>query len=139
LRRLLIVLSLSTAITAPIAVIPSSAAANYAGGTFYYPNNVVVSGPEWVGDLAAMDENVACSWFFGPPPYPNAGYWLNPCAGHVPSTVCAAVITANWEVIGGPVCGWEVEADWVNVYGYVIVGSYVPYSGRNIYMMDNWG
>jgi hypothetical protein len=139
LRRLLVAAIASTSIAASLAGIPGTASANYAGGTYYFDRGAtLVSGPEWVGDLAAMDENVACAWFGGPPQYGQAGYWLNPCEGHVPSGVCAQVINANWEGETPWICGWEVESAWVNAYGWVVVGSWIPYEGRNIFILDNW-
>jgi hypothetical protein len=138
MRRLLIALSLSTAIAAPLAAIPSTATAgfSYSGCTYYYPTACFMAGPQPVYDAYALDRNRACG-IFGPGPLSNG--FADPCPGGPLKIVCVTVEPA----FNVPGTGWSCGEGLAyqepgGYYGYTVIASYLPYEGSWLYDVTNW-
>lgn len=136
MRRLLAAVIASGAIAALAGPLSSSAGAAYRG-TYFWGSQVYMSGPEYISDAAAMDGNVACAWMAGQRPENNRA--MNPCVDVVPKDVCFTATNIYGEYFYNWICGYQAEAAWLNVYGYMVVWSFMPYSGAAIFSLTNYG
>ena len=95
-----------------------------------------MAGPAPEYDVFALNRTQACA-IFGPGPLSNG--FADPCPGGPNTIVCVTVMPWLWTEGTGWACGENFAYQEAGgYYGYTVVASYLPYSGRWIYSVTNW-